>query len=310
MKELLLTLSPLIGVMVLGLIIRKLKLLKGEEIEGFKTIIIKIFLPGVLFASFSYTELSVTTWIIALVMFVICLILYLYGQLGGRLFSRLLPYEKSGAFMTGFEFGMMGVGLLSAIWGPEVLPLIMPVALGHELFIWFYYAPSLNTEESSRNDWKKIIRQFVTTPTVVGITLGIMINAIGLTSTLESSIIGGIIYGVISFVTPAVGPMILMYIGFNLKLKGMPIKETIVYSLFRWFGVIISIAIGIQVFGVIDHNLSNLFYAGFIGFMLLPPPFIIPLFIKDHDSKAFYTQLLLVNTLLSFIGFGFTLFFM
>ncbi len=304
MKDLLITLLPLIAIMLLGFVSKLLKIIKEEDVHGFKNIIVKLILPGVLFSSFSHTDLSLTTWMLALFMFILCLLLYFYGDLIRRLLPKLTPYEKSGYFMTGFEFGMMGVGLLAVIWDESILPLVMPLALGHELFIWFFYAPNLNRKDGEKTDYLKIIKEFMTTPTVIGITLGILVNAIGFTSSFESSAIGQIIYKTISILTPAVGPMILLYIGFNLDFRSLKFMETLTYSLSRWIGVGIAIALGYAVFPFISKELIPLFYSGFLGFLMLPPPFIIPLFVKKQESKAFYTQLLLVNTLLSFVGYA------
>ncbi len=304
MQALLTTLLPLIGIILLGAMIRYMDILKREEIEGFKRIIVKLILPLVLFSSFSHTELSVTTWLIALAMFAICLLLYLYGTLGAKWLRKIMPYDKSGAFMTGFEFGMMGVGLLAAIWGEAVLPLVMPVALGHELFIWFFYAPNLNRMPGDRIKWMTIVKEFVSTPTVVGISMGIAINALGIVQVLGGTTVGIVLFKMIGLLTPVVGPLILLYIGFNLQFSDLSIKETVVYSMLRWIGVGLAVAISIHVFQWIDPDLEPLFYAGMVGFLLLPPPFIIPLFVKDVRAKRFYTQLLLTNTLLSFIGYA------
>lgn len=304
MKDLIMTLVPLILIMVLGLVARKTQIVKEAEVQGFKAIIVRLILPGVLFASFSHTELSTTTWLIALVMFLLCLLLYFYGILSEKYFGTLRVHEKGGSFMTGFEFGMMGVGLLSAIWGSDVLPLVMPVALGHELFIWFFYAPSLGREKGVKVNWSGILKQFVTTPTIIGISLGILINALGITSVVEGSLVGGIVYRTIDFIMPAVGPMILLYIGYNMEFSGLPVKSAISFTILRWIGVAAAIAIGYVSFGLLSGDLPALFYTGFFGFMLLPPPFIIPLFVKGHEAKAFYTKLLLMNTLISFVGYG------
>jgi predicted permease len=272
-------------------------------VQGFKGIIVKLILPFVLFSSFSHTELSTTTWLIALVSFVINFLLFFYGQICSKGLKKQLLYPNTEFFMTGFEFGMLGVGLLGAIWGVEVLPLVMPVALGHEMFIWFYYIPRLNHENGEKTNAKEFVKQFFTTPTVDGILLGLLVNIAGLTAMFEATLVGEVIYGMIGFLTPVAGPLILIYIGYNLKFKGLQVKETIIYSVLRWIGVGVAMFAGIVIFRLIDPNLSPLFYAGFVGFLLLPPPFIIPLVIKEEKTRAFYTQLLLINTLVSFVGY-------
>ena len=307
MRDLLVTLLPLIGIMLIGIIARVKHVLTDEEVQGFKGIIVKLILPFVLFSSFSHTELSVTTWLIALVSFVLNFLLYFYGIISSKVLKKKLPYDKVEFFMTGFEFGMLGVGLLGAIWGAEVLPLIMPIALGHEVFIWFYYIPQSNRDIGEKSTLKATLRQFITTPTVVGITLGILINAIGVVPTFEATLLGEILFGMVNFITPAVGPLILLYIGYNLQFKGMRVKEVVLYSALRWIGVGVAMILGVSIFKLIDPNLSPLFYAGFIGFLLLPPPFIITLVFKKQESKTFYTRLLLINTLISFVGYSIAL---
>lgn len=313
MRELLMTLLPLLGIIGLGIFGRKFSILNEYGVNNFKDLIVKMILPGVLFASFSHTELGWKAMISALIMLVLCFLLYFYGQGMRKILDHYMPFERAGYFMTGFEFGMLGVGLLSAIWGVDVLPYVMPLALGHEIFIWFFYAPRLDDMDlrdghRKKITWLGILKQFVRTPTAIGILAGVLVNVTGIVPWLETSLFGGIIYTVIDTMTPAVGPMILLYIGFSLKAKGLPPRDVIIYSMVRWVGVIIAVIAGVTLFKALPYELDALYYAAFVGFLILPPPYIIPLFVQNKKAKEFYTQLLLINTMISFIGYGLALY--
>jgi hypothetical protein len=51
-------------------------------------------------------------------------------------------------------------------------------------------------------------------------------------------------------------------------------------------------------------DLDELFIQAFYAFILLPAPYILPLYIQKREEVDFFTQLLVYSTVTSFVGYG------
>lgn len=131
MEELVRKLLPIFILLLIGFLLNKTKLLTDSVIDGLKNIIIKVALPAVLFDAFASMTLQVSYLLIFIVMFIFCILLYGIGSMLNRYFPNTFSQYYTKGYMTGFEFGMIGVGLFGAIWGVEKLPVIMLVGFGH-----------------------------------------------------------------------------------------------------------------------------------------------------------------------------------
>lgn len=303
MNELLIRILPVFLLLFIGFIMKKIQLLSESAVEGIKTIIVTIALPVVLFDAFSTMYLQISYFFLFLIIIVYCGILYLCGLLLHQMFPRIFTHTNTKGFMTGFEFGMIGVGLFGALWGNDKLPIILLIGFGHELFIWFFYAPLISMGKQEKLALSKIILQFIKTPTIIAIVLGFLINVSGLHSVIGSTILGGGIYATIDFLTPLTSPLILIVIGFSMQFKGGNMKKMAFYILVRFLLVM---SLGVVVLHVIQSfipGLDPLFSQAYYAFILLPAPYILPLYITDKREATYFTQLLVYSTALTFIGY-------
>lgn len=296
-------LLPIFILLLIGFLLNKTKLLADNVIDGLKNIIIKVALPAVLFDAFASMTLQVSYLLIFIVMFVFCILLYGIGGILNRYLPNTFRYYYTKGYMTGFEFGMIGVGLFGAIWGIDKLPVIMLVGFGHELFIWFFYVPLISMRENKEFHIAKTLYAFIKTPTIIAIVLGVIVNTLGIYHKIGDTLIGGSIYTTIGFLKPLTSPLILIVIGYSMILKGGRLFEMIRYVITRW---VLVLGFGTLIFFMLSHlvpDLDPLFPQAFYAFILLPPPYILPLFIKNQEESSFFTQLLLYSTVLSFVGY-------
>jgi hypothetical protein len=216
---------------------------------------------------------------------------------------KIFSKAYSGGYFTGFEFGMIGVGLFGAIWGMDKLPVIMLVGFGHELFIWFVYVPLISVKGKGHFDFIHTIKEFIKTPTIMGIILGIIFNVLGIYEGFGETLIGSSIYTTLNFLAPLTSPLILMVIGYSMTFKHLDWKEAGIYIVSRWLVVL---GLGVPLLYVIlaiIPEIDPLFVQAFFAFILLPAPYILPLFIKEEKEAAFFSQLLVYSTLTSFLGY-------
>ncbi len=304
MHELLRRLLPIFFLLAIGFIAKHKKIFQESFIEGLKTLIVKIALPAVLFDAFSKMTLQISYLLLFIFVFFYCCLLYFLGHLLHKLFPKIYRRAYTAGYFTGFEFGMIGVGLFGAIWGMDKLPIIMLIGFGHELFIWFFFVPLISRKKDHRFNIIDTLWQFLKTPTIIAIISGILINLSGIYPKIEESSIGGSILAVIEFLKPLTSPLILIVIGYTLIFHRENLREMAVYILSRLALVMVLGAILLLTVRFLIPDLDPLFDQAFYAFILLPAPYILPLYIQDKKEAAFFTQLLVYSTAVSFIGYA------
>ena len=303
MSELLQRLLPILFLILLGMSINKTQLLSNEVITGLKTIIIKIALPVILFRSFATMTLEVSYLILFVLIFVYCCLLYVIGEIANKVMPKIFSRSYTGGYFTGFEFGMIGVGLFGAIWGVDQLPVIMLIGFGHELFIWFFYVPLISSKGDGTFNLRSTLKDFIKTPTILGIIIGVCFNILNIYGPFGQTIIGSSLYATIDFLAPLTSPLILIVIGYAMNFGKINGKEATTYLLARWVMVL---GIGVPMLWLIKgliQNLDPIFDQAYYAFILLPAPYILPVFIKKQEESDFFSQLLVYSTLTSFVGY-------
>jgi malate permease and related proteins len=304
MEQMIVSLTPVFIILAVGFLTRRLGIIGAPAITGLKNVLIKIALPGALFMAFAAADMRVENIWIFLSIFCFCVILYFLGGLLHRLVPGVFPDEYTNGYFTGFEFGMIGIGLFTAIWGMERLPTIAMIAFGHEVFIWFVYVPILESRKTGKVHVGKIVKDFFQTPTVIAILLGVLVNVTGIYPKLSSVTVGMALLNCLKMLTAMVAPLILLMIGHSLTFKKIPLKKSIALLLTRWSAVL---GLGYALNTLMNRmmTLDDFFPVAFYAFILLPPPFILPLFMKrDLDEEiTFFSELLIYYTVLSFIGY-------
>ena len=296
-------LLPIALIIGIGVFARKHRLFDEKLIEGLKTIIVTIALPAVLFGAFATADLQIAyIWIFILV-FLMCAILYGFGEILNKKISKIYSEKFTSGFFTGFEFGMIGVGLFSAIWGIEQLPIIMLIGFGHEIFIWFVYVPLLENKGMHAFNLKKTIVKFLKTPTIIAIFIGILFNLTHIYEPFGQTFIGSGLYATLDLITPLTSPLILIVIGFSMTFTSIGTKKVLAYVGGRTLlvGIVGSVTLYLSV--IMSGINAPMFIISFIAFLLLPPPYILPLYIHNRQESEFFSQLLVYATFLSFIGY-------
>ena len=121
---------------------------------------------------------------------------------------------------------------------------------------------------------------------------------------MDINVIGQSLLAVIEFLKPLTSPLILIVIGYTMVFGRTHFRETVIFIFTR---MVLVLGIGTLILFIIKyfiHDLDPLFTTAFYAFILLPAPYILPLYIKDEKEAAFFTQLLVYSTLVSFVAYG------
>jgi predicted permease len=289
---------PIVLLIIVGYVLRRTGILSDRGVAEVKTLIVNVALPAVLFVAFLTIEFD--SRYLGLFVF---MPIVLFGLLGfGYLFERVPGMRRPTPFlMTGFEFGMLGIGLFGTAYGMEHLGTISVVGLPHELFIWFVFVALLRSRYGGASSLGETLRSFVTSPVIVAIVLGTVLNLTGAKVWITSAVVPSAVIAALEMLGGIVGPLILIVIGHGTRISRKGIGEAAPLVLVR---LAVVLAIGIGVVPIVTERvlgLAPIFTHAVFTFLILPPPFIVPLFVPEDEREdlSFSNNVLSVYTLFS-----------
>jgi predicted permease len=304
MTALLEKLLPVLIILTVGWILRKKNIISAESVDELKQLIVNVALPCILFLSFSKTALEARYLLIVVFVFAICLSMYGFGFLLRRRLPGVFGSLFTPWFMSGFEFGMIGIGLFAALFGSENLPLITLIALGHEFFAWFVAIPYVQFKDSGRFHLIETLGKFIRTPVILGILGGLAANLSGLYAFLQTVFWGRSLLGAMTTISNMLVPLILIVVGYSLIIEKGNAGKVAGYIAAR---LILMLPVG-AFFLFLIHTLVGqvdpLFNVAFYAFLILPPSYLIPVFVRDNEEERhFFSQTVVYYTLVSFMGY-------
>ncbi len=294
---------PIILIIGLGNLIRSRRLLSEQATDELRGLVVNIALPAVLFIAFLEMELTASYLGLFAVIAAVCILMLLLGYLLRRALS--ITHEYYPFLITGFEFGMVGITLFGTAYGMTNVGFIAIVDLSHELFIWFVLATLLAARRDGVNSAGKTLRGFVTSPLIIAIVLALTLNLTGLVDSFRQVALGQAIVQTLDFLGGLLIPLILILIGYGMRLSWNAVRETIGVVILR-LAILIPMGLAINLFVVRRWlGLDPAFESAIFTFFILPPPYIIPLFIKqeDRDERTYVNNVLSVYTAISLFIF-------
>ncbi len=299
---------PILLLLSLGHIIRRTQFLDESMMAGLNKIIVNVALPAVLFLSFLQVDFQPSFLIIFVMIMLLCLLLL---GLGRFLQPRLQPNQAYFPFlMTGFEYGMLGVSLFGSAYGLANLGYIAVISLGHELFIWFMFLPLLLMKRDGIQKFSQLLQSFLRSPVIIGILSGIIFSLLGLRELLYKWPVTGGIMSTLQFLSNLTIPLILLVVGFGIKLDRHAVAPAL-----RVVGVRLSVLVPLVLLlnRVLIRGLLQLerpYEMALFILIILPPPFIVPLFMRP-DAKQERRQVNNVLALYTLVSIGiFAVYFM
>lgn len=173
---------------------------------------------------------------------------------------------------------MMGYAIYGAIYGEDNIFKFGVVDLGQVTFVFFVMVTILERYGSGAKPFRETIAGFLRTPVIIAILAGVLFNQFGLTALFRSwAVSDGLLEGVALLGSLTV-PLVTIAIGYEMTLRpgnlGRP-AVTVGLRLAIW------VTIGLVVNHFVITRLPGLdagFQAAVLTMFILPPPFVIPLF--------------------------------
>lgn len=309
MSDLITRIIPVFLIIFLGFIIYKKNIVSEEGFKTLKKLIMTVFLPSSLFFAFLGADLSRSHLLIPVGAFILCGLLYLIGFFLKK--TGFLDSVYSAEFFTGFEFGMVGIALFSGIFGVKHLPVISLVGLGHEFFIWFIYFPLLNTHSPGhRSSFKTTVTSFFKSPIILSIILATVLNQAGASEFIYTNFIAGGFTTALEWLSSVTVSVVLIVLGSSLRFEKLDILKSIKFIISRSLFVAAAAFIFFKILSGFLEDLPVLFPYAVFTFFVLPPPYIIPIYVPDSqkEENIFMSNTIMLYTVMSLIIFVAALF--
>ena len=290
------TALPVFLALALGMLCRSKSFLTREGVDALKKVVINLTLPFVLLNAFATAEYSVAALILPALMFGICCLALGLGFLAVRIFrfkGRLTAFLASG-----FEAGMLGYALFVLLFpNVKVSEFALP-DIGQTLFVFTLYKILL----SGKRDWKAIGKDMATTPILWAVAAGVLIGATGLYGKLVDWGVSGVLNACTDFLSAPTGMIILLTVGYDLVIREIPWKKTAGVIAMR-LGIMV-ICMGVAV-ALNRFVLGGILFEGAMLLMLiLPPPYVIPVFADEPAERVQISSALSALTLATILLFA------
>ena len=289
------TALPVFLALAMGMLCRKKKFLTRDGVDTLKKVVINLTLPFALFASFATAEYTLNSLMVPVIIFVICTAMLGLGFLVirlSRMKSRLAPFLASG-----FEAGMLGIPLFGLLFPGQASEFAILI-LGQEIFVFTLYKMLMTGKTSP----KAIIKDFITSPTLIAVVLGLIVGATGLFDLLGKWGVAQIVTSVTDFLSAPTAMVILLAVGYDLVLKEIPWRKTL-----GMMGMRLGIAGAmLAVLILLNRTVLNgmIFEGAAVLLFMLPPPYVIPVFADEPSERVQISSSLSALTLVTMVLFA------
>ena len=290
------TALPVFLALALGMLCRSRNFLSREGVDALKKVVINLTLPFVLVNAFATAEYSVSALLLPALMFLICCLALGLGFLAVRIFQikgRLTPFLASG-----FEAGMLGYALFVLLFPDVRVANFALPDIGQTLFVFTLYKILL----SGKRDWKAIGKDMATTPILWAVVIGVLLGATGLYGKMELWGISGVLNACTDFLSAPTGMVILLTVGYDLVIREIPWKKTAGFIAMRLVIMVICYAVAVALNRLVLGNV--LFEGAMLLMLILPPPYVLPVFADEPSERVQVSSTLSALTLVTIILFA------
>ena len=278
--------SPVLVMIILGILCRKWKLLNKNGIDNMKALVTNIMLPVAIFHALATSDYGAETAKLVGIMFIMLVVSFGIGFLMKPLMTE--NYRKYLPFMVSvYEGGSMAYPLYTSLCGQDNLSQIAVLDIAGLLFGFSINMGMLGqTENGEKINVKNLAVSAVKTPAFIASVLGIIAGLTGVIKLLLASPAGGIYTSVESILTTALTAIILIVVGFSMELTpelfGSCIR-TIVMRIALQAVMIVGVLLAVHSF-IGSNTLLDL---AVITYMSAPATFSMQTFLKREDGSAY-----------------------
>lgn len=293
---------PVLVMILLGRLCAVRGILNDERHAGLKAIIGDILLPAVLFRAFFTAQYGGKLLLVFALVFLGCLLALLAGYALRRFvtpYGRYMPL-----LMTSFEGGMLGYALFALLAGQEQTATYAVVDIGQTMFAYTVFLAALKSAEGGRVSPRAMLANMLANKACIGMLLGIVLGALGVYRAIAPTALGTVLMSLISFITAPTSALILLVVGYQLRVSKKLMKPVAVTLALRLLVMAVIFGlVSLVLFAIIPYD--KLLLLALMLQYTLPAPFIIPLFADLGADGEYVSTTLSLGTVLSVVLFVF-----
>jgi malate permease and related proteins len=273
------TVVPVVLLFALGAVLRRAGIVSPATLDDLRRLVLVVTLPAALFLTFLRVEVDPRYLLIVVTVFAACVAVLVAGTAWTRLAGGRSPVVAP--LLTGFEAGMLGYGIYAAVFGTAALYRFAIVDLGQVVFVFFVLATVLARRTADAPaTLMATMATFIRTPVILAIAGGMAASVVGLTPVLDEAPAGRALLATLAILAAMTMPLIALVIGGSLRLDvrwlGRP--AAIVAARTTLWVALALVFNAVVIEGLL--GLDRLFAAAVLTMAVLPPPFVIPLYLR------------------------------
>ncbi len=284
---------PVLLVLFLGYLARVKQIVR--DVSALKTLAVNFTLPFVLFGAYANAEYSATNLLVSAVVFALCVLALLVAYVLTRVTK--LRFATAPYTATAWEAGMLGYPLFIMLFGAGATGFFAIPDMGQVLFVFTVYKLLLTRLQSEKVPGIVLLKQTVLSPVVIAMILGIVAGVSGVTRIPEVAMVTG---SLVDFISAPTGVVILFAIGFEFSYKKSVLKSALCACAIRTLIMAMLAVVYCLVISAVAPGNDMLIYAGIL-LIILPPPYVLPVFSKDAQENAFASTTISIYTLMSIV---------
>ena len=290
------TALPVLVALCMGMFCRQKQFITRDGVDTLKKVVINLTLPFVLVNAFATADYSGRVLLQPLLVFALCCA----GLAIGLVLAKVLrlPGKLPKYLASGFEAGMLGYALFVLLFPNDSTANFAILDLGQTLFVFTLYKALL----SGKDGLKAVVKDILISPIIWAVAAGLILGTTGLYDAMTQWGVSGILDSLTSFLSAPTGMIILLTIGYDLVLREIKLKDTARYIILRL--VTMAILLGILL-AVNRYLLGGVIHEGAaILMVILPPPYVLPIFADDPSQRTAISSALSALTLVSLLLFA------
>ena len=289
---------PIVVLLALGMVCRKKQIFDMKGLAGLKSVVGDVCLPVVLFNAFFTAHYSPTV----VLLFVLVYLSYALALAAGFSLRPLVgSHGKSFPFpLASAEGGMLGYALYGVLMGEQSG--FAAVDLGQTVFAYTAFLGFLSLTDGQKPTAGGLLKNMLTNKCCIGMTLGILLGALGVGQWVLSGPAAGLVTGIISAITAPTSALVLLVVGYELELDRRILKPVAITVLCRLAVMaVLLVVVSFVTFRLVPYDKS--LQIALMILYALPAPFIIPLFADVGDEGTYISTSLSVHTLCTILLF-------
>lgn len=292
---------PIVVAFFIGIICKKYRIIDDNGNKQIKNLLIEMIIPFALFNSLISSTFSMKSLLYIFTIFSAMLLTYFLANICKRFYLK--DYQKYfPEMMVTWEGGTLGISLCSLLLGQFGLSTMAIFDLGCAFVLFGIIVPILKVKDGTKFKPKDIIKLVLSSKAFLGIILGAICGALGLGKLIfGNEVLNAIYHGIFDIIISATNILIMITIGYSLKVNKALLKPVITTCICRLLFMSLAFlysAFVIFRFTVFDKK--TLFVLA-IAFSL-PESYGLPLF-SDLGNKEYLSTTLSFMTIICLIIF-------